>query len=53
MKTLLLAIFAVVCLAGQAALAQAPLPKPSAHTRSVVQPTLRLSPVEFAFHHSR
>jgi hypothetical protein len=27
MKTLLLAIFAVACLLGQAALAQAPLPK--------------------------
>jgi len=28
MKTVLLAIFAVVCLAGQAALAQGPLSKP-------------------------
>lgn len=31
MKTVLLAIFAVACLAGQAALAQAPLPKLGQH----------------------
>lgn len=47
MKTLLLAVFAVICLAGQAALAQAPLPKPSALLRRAEAPnSLHLSRVE-------
>jgi len=34
MKTLLLAIFATACLAGQAAIAQAPPPMPKAHAHT-------------------
>ena len=38
MKTLLLAIFAAACLAGQAAIAQAPPPIPKADAHHALEP---------------